>query len=256
MRILLDLLLQERNGVDELLRPRGASRNIDVHWDHLIDGNESVVREHAGRGGAGAHGDDPLGFGHLLVQAADDGSHLVRDASGDDHEIGLTRRTAHDFGAEARNVEARADHRHHFNGAAGQAKAHGPNGVFASPVDGLIDGRQDQVFAEGVDLGFFVDAREELGGLAEMKFRFRFHGNIISRGGAKEVLDATSLLHGREKALGHGVEGFVVDVDLGVQFAHFLVGELSGEFGESARQARFGGEHALANQQTQTLGCK
>ena len=31
-------------------------------------------------------------------------------------------------------------HRHHFNGAAGQAECHGPDGAFAHPVDHIVQG--------------------------------------------------------------------------------------------------------------------
>src|SRR5260370_36019019 len=72
-----DLLLQKHNRVDKLLRTRRAPGDIDVHRNHLVHGDERVVAEHTGRGGASSHGDDPLGLRHLLIKLADDGRHLV-----------------------------------------------------------------------------------------------------------------------------------------------------------------------------------
>lgn len=39
---------------------------------------------------AAAHGDDPSGLGHLVVDLAQGGSHLVGEGAGDDHDVGLT----------------------------------------------------------------------------------------------------------------------------------------------------------------------
>jgi len=121
-RLVLDLLLQHHDGVNQLFRPRRAARHVHIDGNHLVDGDQRVVVEHAGRGGAGPHGDDPLGLGHLLVEVANHRRHLVADASGDDHQIRLARRPAEHFRAEAGDIEARGGHRHHLDGAAGQAE--------------------------------------------------------------------------------------------------------------------------------------
>jgi len=50
------------------------------------------------------------------------GAIFLRETAGDDHEIGLARGWAEDFGAETREVKTRGGHGHHLDGAAGQAK--------------------------------------------------------------------------------------------------------------------------------------
>src|SRR6185369_15375538 len=82
---LLDLLLQQCDGIDQLLRTRRAAGNVDVHRYDLIDAwHEGVIVEDPARSSTGPHGDDPLRFGHLLPKLADDWRHLVRYATGDD----------------------------------------------------------------------------------------------------------------------------------------------------------------------------
>src|ERR1700754_5084607 len=66
-----DLFLQQSDGVNQLLRTRGASRNVDIDRDDLIDALQyRVVVENSARRGAGAHGDDPFGLRHLLPEPA------------------------------------------------------------------------------------------------------------------------------------------------------------------------------------------
>src|SRR5512141_2419551 len=44
----LNLLLQERNGVDQLLGSWRATRNINIHWNDLVHAlHQSVIIEHA-----------------------------------------------------------------------------------------------------------------------------------------------------------------------------------------------------------------
>jgi hypothetical protein len=40
---LLDLLLQQYESLDELLRARRAAGDMHIHGDYLIDGNQSIV---------------------------------------------------------------------------------------------------------------------------------------------------------------------------------------------------------------------
>jgi len=86
---------------------RGTAGDVNVHGDDLIAAlHDGVIVEDAAGSGAGSHGDDPLGLGHLIVKLANDGSHLLGEASGNDHEIGLAGRGTKDFSAEAGEVEA------------------------------------------------------------------------------------------------------------------------------------------------------
>ena len=82
----------------------------------------------------------------------------MREAAGDDHQVGLAGRGAKNFGAEAREVKTGGGHGHHFNGAAGEAKAERPDGALASPVHGFVERGEDDAFvlqkaAEVVGLG-------------------------------------------------------------------------------------------------------
>ena len=82
----VDFLLQLEDGVEEGFGARWAAGNVDVDWEDLVAAlYDGVIVEDAAAGGASAHGDDPLGFGHLIVKLADDGGHFLREASGDDH---------------------------------------------------------------------------------------------------------------------------------------------------------------------------
>ena len=63
---------------------------ISFDGHHLIDAlHQGVVVEHAAGGGTGAHGDHPLGVGHLVVDLAQHRRHLLRHPARHDHEVGL-----------------------------------------------------------------------------------------------------------------------------------------------------------------------
>ena len=74
------------------------------------------------------------------------GRHLDRDAAGDDQQVGLARRGAEGLEAEARDVDARGDDRHHLDRAAGEAEGRREERVRARPVDGAVERRgQDRL---------------------------------------------------------------------------------------------------------------
>jgi len=142
-----DLLLELQNGVENGFWTRRAAGNVDIDGDDLIAAlNDGIVIEHAAGGGASAHGDNPLGLGHLIVELANDRSHFLGEATGDDHEIGLAGRGAKHFSAKTGQVEPRGGHGHHFDGATGKAKTEGPDGTFASPVHSLVELGEDDTF--------------------------------------------------------------------------------------------------------------
>ena len=141
-----DLVLQQRDRVDQLLRTRRTSGNVDIDRDDLVHAlHERVVVEDAARRCARAHRDDPLRLRHLLPELANHRRHFVGDAAGNNHQVGLPRRWPEYFGAEARNIETRRAHRHHLDRAAGQAKRHRPDGILAHPVDGRVERGHDDV---------------------------------------------------------------------------------------------------------------
>ena len=146
-RFRIDLFLQLQNRVQERFRAGGTPWNVDIDWNNLIATlHDCVIIEDAAGGSARAHGDDPLGLGHLVVQATDDGRHFLREAAGNNHQIGLTRGWAEDFCTETSHVKARGGHGHHFNGAASQAETERPDGASAGPVHGFVELGEDYAF--------------------------------------------------------------------------------------------------------------
>src|SRR5216683_470720 len=143
----VNLLLKLENGVEKRFGARRAAGNVNVDGNDLIAAlHDGVIVEDAAGGCASAHGNDPLGLRHLVVKQANDGSHFLREAAGDNHQIGLARRGAENFCAKTRDVKSRRSHGQHFNGAAGEAKTERPDGAFARPVDGLVKRREDDAF--------------------------------------------------------------------------------------------------------------
>src|SRR5688572_6333360 len=69
----LDLLLDFHDGVDDALRARRTTRNVDVDRDEAVDAlDHGVVVEDAPAGGAGSHRDAPLRLRHLLPDLEQD----------------------------------------------------------------------------------------------------------------------------------------------------------------------------------------
>jgi hypothetical protein len=88
--------------------------------------------------GARAHTDDPTWFRHLIVDLAKSRSHLVGEGTGDDHDIGLTRRgTEND--TETILIVTWGGKVHHFDGTAGETEGHGPEGTLTRPIGDLVE---------------------------------------------------------------------------------------------------------------------
>src|SRR5260370_21443219 len=153
-----DFFLQQRDGINQLLGTWRTAGDIDIHGNDLIHTlHERVIIENAAGSCARPHRNDALRFRHLLPELANYGSHFVRDAAGNDHQIRLARRRAKHFGAEARDIETRRAHRHHFNGTTGQPKRHGPNRILAHPVDGRVECGHDDALGHPVSVNQFLD---------------------------------------------------------------------------------------------------
>src|SRR3569833_2206990 len=83
--LLLDFLLKQIDGVNQLLWAWRTSRNIHINGDDLDHAlYDRIVIEDASRCSASAHRNDPLGFWHLFPELTDDRRHLLRYASGND----------------------------------------------------------------------------------------------------------------------------------------------------------------------------
>src|SRR5688572_18460136 len=127
---------------------KGVDLVVPVDQVHALHHVIAVLEIGPAAHGAGAHGDDVLGVGHLVVEPFDPACHLIVDGSGDDHQVGLARSGAEGAGAEAVEVEARRPDGHHLNGAAGQPERHGPEAVAPPPVDEEIEAGDDDAFFE------------------------------------------------------------------------------------------------------------
>ena len=118
--------------------------------DTLHDG---VVVEHAAGGCADAHRDNPLGFHHLVVDLTKDRCHLLRHATGDDHEIGLTRRSAERFHAITSKVVVRSACSHHFERATRETERGRHDAVATRPLDEFFESSGEEVMAESFKAG-------------------------------------------------------------------------------------------------------
>src|SRR5438128_1003922 len=131
----VDLLLQDLEPVEHLLRARWAARHVHVHGDNA-DGalRGGVVVVEAARRGADAEGHHPLGLGHLLVDALEHGRLLHVDGAYDHEQIRLARGEARVLGAEAGQVVAARHDAHVLHAAAGGDERVLEEGVRARPA--------------------------------------------------------------------------------------------------------------------------
>ena len=157
---LFDFALETHEAFEEGFGAGRASGDVDIDGNEVVDALEDGVRAiHATAGGACAHGDTPFWFGHLVPDAFDGEGHFISDGAGHDHDVGLARGEAHDFCAEAGDVESGAGGSHEFDGAAGESHGHGPERVFAHPVHGGVELGENhvsldfRVVGDGSELG-------------------------------------------------------------------------------------------------------
>ena len=130
----LDLVLQVDDRLQQLLRPRRAAGDVDVHRDEAVDAlHDGVGVEDAAGGGAGAHRDAPFRLRHLQPDPLQHRHHLHRHPAGDDHQVALPRAEPHDLGAEAGDVVPRGAGGHQLDAAAGRGERHRPQAVLARP---------------------------------------------------------------------------------------------------------------------------
>ena len=164
--------------VDQLLGRRRAAGHVDVDRDDLVDPLRDVVRAvEAARGGADAHRDDPLGLGHLVVDLAQDGRHLVGDRAGDDQQVRLPRREPHDLGrrsARCRSGTTTTD----MNSMPQQAVANGKGqSEFLRAQETISSRRVTKKSAPPGAPGPRRLERRKLALLAEQTHRARFYSN-------------------------------------------------------------------------------
>src|SRR5947209_9662479 len=132
----LDLRTELQEAVDQGFRSHGTARDEDVRGYECVrsfdDGVGVVIGAATNR--ALAHGDDPLGFRHLLVQAAHRGTELQGDRTVQEEHVALPRgRPVND--AEPLDVVPRIRGRGHLDRAAHDAEHQRPGRVAFRPVE-------------------------------------------------------------------------------------------------------------------------
>src|SRR5688572_13591440 len=147
-----DVLVEGENAVHEGLGPRGATRHVDVDRDDLVHAlDDGVVVEHPAARGAHAHGDDPLGLDHLVVDLAEHGSHLLAHPAGHDHEVGLAGAGPEHLHAEPAEVEVGGAAGHHLDGAAGQPEGRRPHRVPPGPLHEVFQAGGQEALGDGLE---------------------------------------------------------------------------------------------------------
>src|ERR1019366_6692997 len=164
--VVLDHLAQLQHAVHQRLWPRRAAGHVDVDRHELVGWHERIVVEDAHGAAASAHRDSPLGLEHLVVEAADDRSHLDRDPPREDDQIGLTRRGAECLVAESCDVHARAGGLELLHRATGQPEGKREEGVRPRPRDRRVEGGEDEALVHialellALEMGGLVGAFE------------------------------------------------------------------------------------------------
>ena len=135
--------LQQHQRIHQRLGPRRAAGNIDIDRQEAVDAlHHRIDVVHAARIGAGAHGDHPARFAHLLVKPLQRHRHLAEHRARHDQQVGLARRRADHLGAEAGLIVDRRQRRRHFDVAARQAEVERPETVLARPGDQIVKPRE------------------------------------------------------------------------------------------------------------------
>jgi hypothetical protein len=133
-------LLQLEDAIHQSLRSRRATRHINIHRYNPITPPYHtitiVIIPAAIR--TTAHRNDPSRLRHLIINLSESRRHLVCERTSNDHDIGLSRGSSENY-TKSILVVAGSGKVHHFDGAAGQAECHGPEGALASPIGYLIE---------------------------------------------------------------------------------------------------------------------
>lgn len=88
---------------------------------------------------AASHADDVTWLRHLVINLPKSRCHLVGHGTCDNHNVDLSRRSA-PHASKTVDVVPRANHLHHFDGAAGKSKGQWIERALSGPVSDLIEG--------------------------------------------------------------------------------------------------------------------
>ena len=104
--VFLNLLTQLEDALNKGFGARRTARNVYIDWHDGVTALNRIVAVVEFPAGVGAlpHTDHPFGIRHLFVEQVQPGSHLLRERSGDNHQVRLTRASAKDLRAKAGQV--------------------------------------------------------------------------------------------------------------------------------------------------------
>jgi hypothetical protein len=134
-----DLLLQLEHAIQQSFTGWGAAWDIDADRYNSVDApyNTVAVVVVTSTVCTAAHADYPLRIRHLIVTLPNGWCHFVRHSPGDNHNVGLTRRSTEDD-AQAVLVVSRHWGMHHLDAAACQAKWERPHRSIPCPAHNFI----------------------------------------------------------------------------------------------------------------------
>src|ERR1700722_1611314 len=145
----VNLVLQLEQRVKKIFRTRGASRDINICRDDLVDALQHRIRiKRPADRRARAHRDYPFWIRHLVVDAFHHRRHLQSHGAGHNHQIALPRAGTKHFRPEASNIKPRRRRSDHLDRAAGQTKRHRPHCRLARPVENVVNRADHEILFE------------------------------------------------------------------------------------------------------------
>ena len=102
-----NFFLQQHQSLQNRFGSWRTAWDVNIDRQDLIYSLDHTVNViHASAVGAGSHGNDPLGFRHLFVEAQDDRCNFLEYGAGGNQEICLSRGGTQHFSAEPGHVVA------------------------------------------------------------------------------------------------------------------------------------------------------
>ena len=128
-----------KDAIHQRLTSRRAPRNININRHNPIASSRHTITVMVITASirTAAHRNDPPRFRHLIIDLSERRSHLVGESTCHDHNIGLAGRGTENY-TESILIVSWGGEMHHFDGAAGQSKGHGPEGALTGPVGYLV----------------------------------------------------------------------------------------------------------------------
>ena len=135
-----DFLLESVHSPRERLGRRRAAREPEIYGNTTLGATKNGVGEGVVPTTirARAHGHDPLGVDHLIVNGAKNRGHLVGDGTGNNDNLSLAWGGTGD-NTNTIHIVTGSVAMHHFNGAARKTERERPGGVGENPLGQIVD---------------------------------------------------------------------------------------------------------------------